>query len=156
MRAPKAVRDRCLRIVTHACATNEVGVARFLYDLYNAAVHDTPSAKASIKDAWTRVKAANTAKDVIAPLPGGTMNMLPHAIYGPRPWQVALSLALAATLPAAEPRGYQALAEKAEVKLGEPFQYTVQIRHDPKERYDLDGEPKLDAEFVGTQLVMVR
>jgi len=31
---------------------------------------------------------------VIAPLPGGTMNMLPHAIYGARPWQTALSIAL--------------------------------------------------------------
>ena len=27
---------------------------------------------------------------VIAPLPGGTMNMLPHALYGPRPWQAVL------------------------------------------------------------------
>lgn len=32
---------------------------------------------------------------MIAPLPGGTMNMLPHAIYGDRPWQDALSIALA-------------------------------------------------------------
>jgi diacylglycerol kinase family enzyme len=31
---------------------------------------------------------------VIAPLPGGTMNMLPHAIYGQRPWPDALTLAL--------------------------------------------------------------
>ena len=31
---------------------------------------------------------------MIAPLPGGTMNMLPHAIYGVRPWQAALGLAL--------------------------------------------------------------
>jgi diacylglycerol kinase family enzyme len=31
---------------------------------------------------------------MIAPLPGGTMNMLPHAIYGVRPWQEALRLAL--------------------------------------------------------------
>jgi diacylglycerol kinase family enzyme len=31
---------------------------------------------------------------MIAPLPGGTMNMLPHAIYGVRPWQDALRLAL--------------------------------------------------------------
>ncbi len=31
---------------------------------------------------------------MIAPLPGGTMNMLPHAIYGVRPWQAALRLAL--------------------------------------------------------------
>ena len=32
---------------------------------------------------------------MIAPLPGGTMNMLPHAIYGPRPWPAALIAALA-------------------------------------------------------------
>lgn len=32
---------------------------------------------------------------VMAPLPGGTMNMLPHAIYGVRSWQDALSVALA-------------------------------------------------------------
>ena len=31
---------------------------------------------------------------LIAPLPGGTMNMLPHAIYGQRSWQTALSIAL--------------------------------------------------------------
>ncbi|MEO8114954.1 MAG: diacylglycerol kinase family protein [Phenylobacterium sp.] len=31
---------------------------------------------------------------LIAPLPGGTMNMLPHAIYGQRTWQEALALAL--------------------------------------------------------------
>ena len=31
---------------------------------------------------------------MIAPLPGGTMNMLPHAVYGVRPWQEALGLAL--------------------------------------------------------------
>ena len=30
----------------------------------------------------------------LAPLPGGTMNMLPHAIYGARPWPEALRLAL--------------------------------------------------------------
>ncbi|MCR5877787.1 diacylglycerol kinase family protein [Phenylobacterium sp. J367] len=32
---------------------------------------------------------------VLAPLAGGTMNMLPHAIYGERPWQDALTIALA-------------------------------------------------------------
>lgn len=31
---------------------------------------------------------------MIAPLPGGTMNMLPHAVYGARPWAEALRLAL--------------------------------------------------------------
>lgn len=32
---------------------------------------------------------------MLAPLPGGTMNMLPYAIYGQRPWQDALTVALA-------------------------------------------------------------
>jgi diacylglycerol kinase family enzyme len=32
---------------------------------------------------------------VIVPLPGGTINRLPHAIYGVRSWQTALSIALA-------------------------------------------------------------
>jgi diacylglycerol kinase family enzyme len=32
---------------------------------------------------------------VLAPLAGGTMNMLPHAIYGARPWQAALADILA-------------------------------------------------------------
>jgi diacylglycerol kinase family enzyme len=31
---------------------------------------------------------------LIAPLPGGTMNMLPNAVYGGRPWPEALRLAL--------------------------------------------------------------
>jgi len=31
---------------------------------------------------------------LIAPLPGGTMNMLPHAVYGLRAWPDALTLAL--------------------------------------------------------------
>jgi len=31
---------------------------------------------------------------LIAPLAGGTMNMLPHALYGVRPWQAALRAAL--------------------------------------------------------------
>jgi diacylglycerol kinase family enzyme len=32
---------------------------------------------------------------ILAPLPGGTMNLLPKALYGPRSWQDALSVALA-------------------------------------------------------------
>jgi diacylglycerol kinase family enzyme len=31
---------------------------------------------------------------LLVPLPGGTMNLLPRAIYGPRPWREALSAAL--------------------------------------------------------------
>lgn len=36
---------------------------------------------------------------LIAPLPGGTMNMLPNAVYGVRPWPEALKLALEAGRP---------------------------------------------------------
>ena len=32
---------------------------------------------------------------LVAPLAGGTMNMLPHALYGPKPWQEGLRDALA-------------------------------------------------------------
>lgn len=34
------------------------------------------------------------AGPLLAPLPGGTMNMLPHALYGVQPWQDALRAAL--------------------------------------------------------------
>ena len=44
--------------------------------------------------ARTAAELAGPDGPVIAPLPGGTMNMLPHAIYGVRPWQTALSIAL--------------------------------------------------------------
>jgi len=48
-------------------------------------------------DGTVRAAAEMAGKDgpMIAPLPGGTMNMLPHAIYGPRAWQDALTIALA-------------------------------------------------------------
>jgi diacylglycerol kinase family enzyme len=36
---------------------------------------------------------------LLAPLAGGTMNMLPHAVYGHRSWQEALTLALRAGVP---------------------------------------------------------
>jgi diacylglycerol kinase family enzyme len=37
---------------------------------------------------------AGPAGPLIAPLPGGTMNMLPRALYGPGDWRAALHLAL--------------------------------------------------------------
>jgi diacylglycerol kinase family enzyme len=48
-------------------------------------------------DGTARAAAELCGRDgpMIAPLPGGTMNMLPHAIYGERTWQDALTLALA-------------------------------------------------------------
>ena len=50
---------------------------------------------------------------LVAPLPGGTMNMLPHAVYGQRPWAEALALALeigeARTLGGGEVEGHRFL-----------------------------------------------
>jgi diacylglycerol kinase family enzyme len=37
---------------------------------------------------------AGATGPLLAPLPGGTMNMLPHALYGPVNWRNALDLAL--------------------------------------------------------------
>ena len=37
---------------------------------------------------------AGPSGPIIAPLAGGTMNMLPHAVYGARSWQEALGIAL--------------------------------------------------------------
>jgi hypothetical protein len=39
--------------------------------------------------------------------------------------------------PAAEPRGVQVRLEKPEVRLGEPFELTIEVRHRPAERYEL-------------------
>jgi diacylglycerol kinase family enzyme len=47
-------------------------------------------------DGTARLAAELSGPDgpVVAPLPGGTMNMLPRAIYGNRPWREALHAAL--------------------------------------------------------------
>lgn len=47
----------------------------------------------------------------------------------------------AAPLPDADPIGFHARADKARVKLGEPFEYRIEIRHAPEEWYLLRGEP---------------
>jgi diacylglycerol kinase family enzyme len=44
----------------------------------------------------TAVEKARSRRVHLAPLPGGTMNMLPRAIYGERTWQAALTDSLAA------------------------------------------------------------
>ncbi len=48
-----------------------------------------------------------------------------------------------APLPEAKPIGLHALAARAKVKLGEPFAYSVEIRHLPEERYVLGEDPPL-------------
>lgn len=40
------------------------------------------------------VEMCGTDGPLVAPLPGGTMNMLPYAVYGERPWQDALRRAI--------------------------------------------------------------
>jgi len=46
-------------------------------------------------------------------------------------------------LPDADPIGFHARADRASVRLDEPFGYQVEIRHRPEERYALAGEPVL-------------
>jgi hypothetical protein len=57
---------------------------------------------------------------------------------------VPIALPTRANLPPAGPHGFQSMAEKAEVRLGEPFGYTIEVRHDPADRYVLEGHPKLE------------
>lgn len=46
-------------------------------------------------------------------------------------------------LPEAQPIGFHARADKASVRLGEPFAYSVEVRHRPGETYALQGTPAL-------------
>jgi hypothetical protein len=48
-----------------------------------------------------------------------------------------LALAAAGGAATARPLSYQARAERAEVKLGEPFRYAIEVRHRPDEAYAL-------------------
>lgn len=75
----------------HACQPGE------LIDQLKASVDAAPDLLITLAgDGTVRAAAELCGPDgpVIAPLPGGTMNMLPHAVYGARPWPEALKLAL--------------------------------------------------------------
>ena len=50
----------------------------------------------------------------------------------------------APVLPEAQPIGFHARADQAMVKLGEPFAYSVEVRHKPEESYALHGAPALE------------
>jgi diacylglycerol kinase family enzyme len=81
-------------MAAHICApsTEELGAC------LRAAVDANPDLLVVIAgDGTARAAAEMCGPDgpMVAPLPGGTMNMLPHAIYGPRSWQDALTIALA-------------------------------------------------------------
>ena len=43
----------------------------------------------------------------------------------------------------AQPIGFHSRAEKANVLLGEPFAYSVEVRHRPEERYAVHGRPAM-------------
>jgi diacylglycerol kinase family enzyme len=61
-----------------------------LVDCLRAVIDAAPDAVLVLAgDGTARAAAemAGAAGPMIAPLPGGTMNMLPHALYGERPWQ---------------------------------------------------------------------
>lgn len=75
----------------HACAPGE------LMAQLRASVDAAPDLLITLAgDGTVRAAAELCGPDgpMIAPLPGGTMNMLSHAVYGPRPWADALTLAL--------------------------------------------------------------
>lgn len=81
-------------MTAHVCApaTEDLG------NCLRAAVDAAPDLLVILAgDGTARAAAEMCGPDgpMIAPLPGGTMNMLPHAVYGVRPWQDALSIALA-------------------------------------------------------------
>ncbi|MFL5297457.1 MAG: diacylglycerol/lipid kinase family protein [Phenylobacterium sp.] len=88
----KILSDHGLR--AHVCAPEKDDLTNCL----RAAVDAAPDLLIVLAgDGTARAAAELCGPDgpVIAPLPGGTMNMLPHAVYGPRSWQTALSIALA-------------------------------------------------------------
>lgn len=75
----------------HACAPGE------LMAQLKASIAADPDLLITLAgDGTVRAAAELCGPDgpMIAPLPGGTMNMLPNAVYGGRPWAEALELAL--------------------------------------------------------------
>jgi diacylglycerol kinase family enzyme len=107
---------------------------------------------------------------VIAPLPGGTMNMLPHAIYGVRPWPAALALAMdqgyERTIGGGDVDGHRFLVAgifgspalwapaREAARFGEPMLAFRRARHALQRtfhgrlRYILDGGPREKAEAL--------
>ena len=81
-------------LAAHVCAPET-------HDLTNclrAAIDSAPDLLVVLAgDGTARTAAELCGPDgpVLAPLPGGTMNMLPRALYGARSWQDALTVALA-------------------------------------------------------------
>lgn len=80
-------------LVAHVCAPPTADLENCL----RAAIDAGPDLLVILAgDGTVRAAAELCGPDgpAIAPLPGGTMNLLPHALYGARSWQDALSAAL--------------------------------------------------------------
>jgi diacylglycerol kinase family enzyme len=81
-------------VAAHVCAPHGADLVHCL----RAAIDSAPDLLVLLAgDGTVRAAAELCGPDgpLIVPLPGGTMNMLPHAVYGDRDWQGALGLALA-------------------------------------------------------------
>jgi len=77
--------------VVHAPTTSELG------DCLRTVIDNGPDAVLVLAgDGTARAAAEMAGPDgpLIAPLPGGTMNMLPRALYGDRDWQAAMTACL--------------------------------------------------------------
>lgn len=156
-------------IAAHVCApeTHE------LDNCLRAAVDAAPDLLVTLAGDGTARSAAELCGPdgpVLAPLPGGTMNVLPHALYGPRSWQDALSLALAEGAPrnlsggevegrpflVAAIIGAPALwgAAREAARYHEPIQAISWARRAMRRafsgrlRYSLDGAPREKAEAL--------
>ncbi len=85
------VRDHGLEIQVHDCQPSEIEAG------VRAAVAANPDLVIVLAgDGTARLAASLCGPDgpIVAPLPGGTMNMLPKAFYGDRSWQDALRCCL--------------------------------------------------------------
>jgi len=86
------------RLIDHGCAVRVCEATEHeLAAAVHTAVDQAPDVVIVLAGDGTAALAARLAGPAgppIIPLPGGTMNMLPHALYGPLGWSAALDLAL--------------------------------------------------------------
>ncbi|HEY0053064.1 MAG TPA: diacylglycerol kinase family protein, partial [Caulobacteraceae bacterium] len=93
-----AVRDAESILADYACETSVVALEAGQFDAQiQAALDARPDVLfvlAGDGTAGTIASRAGPDGPLVAPLPGGTMNMLPRALYGTADWKAALKVAL--------------------------------------------------------------
>jgi diacylglycerol kinase family enzyme len=123
-------------------------------------------------DGTARLAAELSGPDgpLVAPLPGGTLNMLPHALYGTRPWPAALKAALEAGVERTVPGGRiggrsfyvaailgapalwgharEAVRARHFVEAGRQVSYAFRRAFGGGLHYDLDDRPSRKAEAL--------